>query len=754
MIYKTQTLAQLWGQQPRKSVLPPPSEEQRAIVEAVRGNNCVRITAYAGAGKTTTAMIIVCEDKKTNTIITYNRALADETRATIRELGLANVECHTYHGRVGVAAGKRGKVNNDSKLLAIVKQWDAGMPVAVPIATDRIILDEVQDMRPSFHRAVVHMVATHQPQMCLFGDANQILYDYGADDPAHTGFLMRPEEYFGHVTCRRAWVPATLNVSYRLTPRMAEFVNGVWGTHIVAGNMRSDLPVEYWHLSMYDARLVKRLKEVLDSYAAVDIAMLSPTNLHSADGKERPLQTIVNKLLLETCPDGRRRYNFAVKKPDAGTSAYKNKVRAWTHHASKGCTIKVTVVFGFNAFQGKQPNKNQMGVAISRSNHRLIVVHEARKDGAQPYCEPLNAAVMRSLVERGIVVAPDGIPDEFIVPQLDLPSEMIPVTGITHLGAATADRLLLYGTDVSRIGAQHDVAVSLTHRFHTGSRETEEDVSAIYGVAIPFAMEYRQTGAILNVESILNPVLVDAMASYTPDLVIALLKRTLTNLTLENTTAIRAAFAPPKTRGVDVIQTLRRLRPRCPCLANVAVSDRRRFDQIFAEHHLQRVGEIYARPVKTPPEFMYLANAYMAVEGTHELFVQIGDEYNWVNSSAFQQAVDILLTHVPSGEYEQCLSAAVTPPVHGSRRIVTGVLGCLDVQVTPTFGYELKFVHELSIEYELQALLYAAILAANADAAARCILFNARNGEQVVKEIRPKEASLLLREAAACGAGM
>ena len=221
----TRTLTQLWNMQtttPRKG-LPRASQEQVAIVEAVRGGHCVRITAYAGTGKTTTAMIVVCDDDKTNTIITYNRALADETNATIRKLGISNVVCYTYHARVGIAAAMRGKVNNDAKLLTIVDQWDRGVPVRQPIVSDRVMIDEVQDMRPSFYRAVVHMIAPNR-QLLVLGDENQMLYDYGKDDVAHTGFLMQPHEYFASVTVGREWVTRTLSTSYRLTQNIACFV--------------------------------------------------------------------------------------------------------------------------------------------------------------------------------------------------------------------------------------------------------------------------------------------------------------------------------------------------------------------------------------------------------------------------------------------------------------------------------------------------------------------------------------------------
>lgn len=762
------TLTQMWKLAPAPTALrpdrltvaqpaelPPASEEQRLIVEAVRGDRCVRITAYAGTGKTTTAMIVVCSDAKTNLILTYNRALADETNATIRKLKLTNVACRTYHAQVGIAAGMRGQCSNDAKMLQILRHWDAGVPVASPISEDRVLLDEVQDMRPSFYRAVMHMVAPGR-QMLVLGDENQMLYDYGEDDAARLDYLQRPDVHFLAKTCERRWVSRTLSTSYRLTPKVAEFVNLLWGIEIVAGNTRSDLPVEYWCLNTYDPTLLRRLREVFASERAEDVAMLTPVNLHSADGKERPLQHVVNQLLLDRDADGRRKYNFAVKKPDAGTSAYKNKIRAWTHNASKGCTIGCTIVLGMSAYRGRQPKKNQLGVAISRSNRRLIVVHECDKDGVpHPYCEPLNGELLTQLVERGVVVAQDGIPTDTVEAPPPPEPETISVTSITHLSAATIERMLRYGTDTARVEATHEIEVALTHEFHTGRHATEEDVSPIYGIAIPFAMEYARTRCIPLVESMVsNPILVNGSMLYGPDQVVALLRQARVAMTLDETNAVLAAFQSQSTRGTTVIDTLRDLRRRHRFLSRACVCERRRFDKIFAEHHLQRVDHIYYHtPDKGPSDFMYLANAYIAAEGTHELFVQIGDDYAWVDESAFARAVSVLLERVPHGEYERSACAPIDPPIHGERVIVDGLAGALDVQVDDLTAYELKFVRELTCEHELQALLYAALLAIAAGAQAQCVLLNARTGEAIEKTIEPSAAARLVRDAAQAKAG-
>ena len=747
------TLEEIWGVAPvPPKGLPPLSEEQRIIVDAVRGNKCVRITAYAGTGKSTTALCVVCSDTNSNLILTYNRALADEVNEMIRKFRLANVACRTYHAQVGISAGMRGKCSTDAKLLEILRRWESKMlEVARPICEDRVILDEVQDMRPSFYRAVMQMVSPNR-QMLVLGDEHQMLYDYGAHDRACLDFLARPHDMFATKTLEREWVSCRLSTSYRLSAKMTRFINLMWGTDIRSGNFLSDIPVEYWCINMFDPRLIGRLRGLIDGCENwEDVAFLSPMNLRSPNGTRRPLQWIINQLLLVETPDGDRRYNFAIKNPDGGSSDYKNKVRVWTYNASKGCTIKCTVVFGFSAYKGRQPGKNPLGVAISRSNHRLIVVHDRdwKTNMPNPYCKPLTREILTMLVDDGVVVARDGVPEDTFETLPTPDPAPLTVTMITHLSAETIGELLAYGHDVHRSPPTHDINVRLTHDFHTGLYKTVEDVSAIYGVALPFALEDARKGGIALTESMLNPLIVEPSKRFEANDIIQMLRDASIAITLDEMDLLRSEFESP-VRGSKVIEKLRLLRNQHAFLSRVCVCDRRRFDQIFAEYHMERVLRTYNRRAVglTPTDYMYLANAFIAIEGTHELFVQIGVDYSWVDDDAFVDALAALEASVPDGQHECIVSAPIVPHVVSDRHVVDAMIGIIDVCVDSSTAYELKFVRELTYEHELQALIYAAILAISNNTVASCVLFNARTGESIGKSIEPDPARTLLRHAA------
>ena len=113
-----------------------------------------------------------------------------------------------------------------------------------------------------------------------------------------------------------------------------------------------------------------------------------------------------------------------------------------------------------------------------------------------------------------------------------------------------------------------------------------------------------------------------------------------------------------------------------------------------------------------------LANAFIAIEGTHELFVQIGVDYSWVDDDAFVDALAALEISVPDGQHECIVSAPIDPHVVGDQHVVDAMIGSIDVCVDTSTAYELKFVRELTYEHELQALLYAAIPAISNETAA------------------------------------
>jgi hypothetical protein len=81
--------------------IPPPSEEQLAIVENLgRGFNVI-VNSVAGSGKTTTSLHVAKGNsflRPETLLLTYNARLKDETRMRAKAMGLhRNMEVHSFH---------------------------------------------------------------------------------------------------------------------------------------------------------------------------------------------------------------------------------------------------------------------------------------------------------------------------------------------------------------------------------------------------------------------------------------------------------------------------------------------------------------------------------------------------------------------------------------------------------------------------------------------------------------------------------
>ena len=342
----------------RSRGLPTPSQEQQAAINAILSGNCLTIPSVAGSGKTTTMLQIASHlcysldptehlDSNTMstisgsgsgidsasqptsqgqrhpslsiqarhrhrkvTIVTYNRSLSDECRERIMRCGLdCTVWCYTIHGLVSKIAKR--VCFDDKKLNEVIQMWDhqeekesrqnrtgtgnSTFGAELEMELDILMLDEAQDLRPLFYKAICHILRMNENrlrnkrlraasassnaicgngtgqicddrnksdtnmnlnmdieddglQMCLVGDPKQMLYDFPTygNDKASTKYMQEPIKYWGQFTHPRKWETCKLSISYRLTPNMASFVNAFWGTSIQGGNTRvKNLPVEY-----------------------------------------------------------------------------------------------------------------------------------------------------------------------------------------------------------------------------------------------------------------------------------------------------------------------------------------------------------------------------------------------------------------------------------------------------------------------------------------------------------------------------
>lgn len=736
------------------------SNEQSIAIDHIRKGYSLKIIASAGAAKTTTALLLAkgCPQKYF-LVLTYNTELACEMRERCKQCGLTNIDCQTIHAQI--AQSSHRKCFTDRMLIEQLRRWQNGGTLK-RLTVDVLILDEAQDLRPTFYEAITYMMPATRCQIIGMGDPKQLLYDYHKDDAATDMYLRHMQKYFGDYVRTDLWRECCLSISFRLTPKRTGFVNQIWNTSIVPGNTKDpDTPVEYWHMGAYDPAFRERLVQIFDAHKPDDILIISHQNLKSKTGKERPLSCHINKLIDIKNEQGLQKYKFAIKDHDAeGKASTENKIRVFTMCASKGLTVPVAIVFGFDMYRGRQAPINQVCVALSRASERLIVVHTKDNRG-QPnsYYPGLSSSILRDMIADGTVVAPDGVPEDITYTPEPPKPEALPVTAITHISAMTQMRLIEYCTVTTLQEPQPPMPLETVRTFRTGVSPTQEEFSAIYGTAIPFALKWKRIRRIPEVEHILNRILIVQREIYNEARLYDTLAMRGVHLTPLEMQTIHARFeefhsdAPfawmPGSRVIDMLK----MEQGCgnlPSLEHLGIYDEMRYERAFPQQFLDIIREKYAKPNKEPPDFMILANTICAYDSTHELMTQMGSNYDWVNDQVFLRALEIFEEHVPAEcTFEVQRHHTFDPPVESQDRCYQAIIGVLDALHEDSTVFELKFTSSITDEHILQTMLYVSMqICEKHQDTGKGILLNARTEECLRIDVTRERAFEVLRMAA------
>jgi len=208
----------------------PISDEQRRVLEYIHAGHNVVVDACAGSGKSTTILSIAKEMPNKKILqFTYNSMLRHEIKEKVKELGLTNILVHTYHSFA--VNYYSDAAHTDTGIRQIIRS-NTHPRIAFP-KMDILVLDEAQDMTLLYFQLIVKfakdrfnqetVTLTHF-QLLILGDYMQGLYEFkGADirfltmaDQVWKGFPFLQSPVFAKTT---------LNMSYRITNQMAQFVN-------------------------------------------------------------------------------------------------------------------------------------------------------------------------------------------------------------------------------------------------------------------------------------------------------------------------------------------------------------------------------------------------------------------------------------------------------------------------------------------------------------------------------------------------
>ena len=398
--------------------LPPPSPEQAAVVRSVRDRVNVVCEAVAGSGKTTTVLHCARDvPDLTFLVLTYNARLKLTTRQRARELGLSNVETHSFHA---CAARYYLPGCRDDEALRRLVEEDA--PPRSALRFDCLVVVEAQDMTPLLHRFVLKVLRdagnARSTQMLVLGDSWQSIYQFRDAEPrfltmadrgvyalAETPFSRSERSAEESSASVPAWRHHTLRTSFRASPRIASFVNdAMLGFECIRASPREHLPdggdgapVTYMvgnAFAVASQEIADEIEHLLSprggGYAPDDIFVLTPSLKGAKLNSKTPLAQLENTLVMRC---GVPVYVSLADEEELSDALTRGKICFTTFHSSKGLERPVVIVFGFSGdyftyFARDAPKAvcpNTLYVAATRASERLYVVGEQEEGGKLPF---------------------------------------------------------------------------------------------------------------------------------------------------------------------------------------------------------------------------------------------------------------------------------------------------------------------------------------------------------------------------------
>jgi len=357
-----------------------PSKEQQNIIQQVQENYNVIVDSVAGSGKTTTILHIAKHNPTKRILnLTYNANLKIETREKVINYEIPNIEIHSYHSFCVKYYNHECFTDNEIiKILKTDKQPKKG-----GFYYDLFILDETQDMTPIYYELFCKIYINNkhkETQICVFGDEKQSIFSFNKADPRFITFCDKLMNFNA-----MEWKRCRLNVSFRITQPMSDFINNVcFGYDRIISTKESVHKPEYIICNPFHN--VYKLVDIIDDYLKLgynpdDIFILSP----SVRGSERsPIRHLENKFKT-IYPD----VPIFVPKSDGekvDSDVLKNKMVFMTFHQSKGLERKVVFVMNFEESYSLYYNQNyekticpnELYVAITRASERLVLIHDFR----------------------------------------------------------------------------------------------------------------------------------------------------------------------------------------------------------------------------------------------------------------------------------------------------------------------------------------------------------------------------------------
>ena len=355
-----------------------PTPEQLAAIDNILAGKNVILQALPGSGKSAVAYETIrrCRDT-TILIVSYNRSLSNETKKHLGTMCLPSTKCvrsYTFHGLASAISGR--VCGNDQQFSEVLAQLETTTHHHWEMAGfTLLIIDEVQDMRPSlsqFVRLLLTKVCrdTRPLRMLLLGDPRQLLYHFYRQNRADHRFLTLADMLYHS----RPWVQCSLTRSFRSTYAMAIVLNALVPGHYM--DPRSTGPCQPVELYIGDIRAdtSNNIVRILGADRHTNVLLLCPsTNAAS------PARPIVRTMLSSGIAVRVIRSGNLSDPPVLYTEEVESPggVSVQTFCSSKGLEAPVVVVL-CDRTSIFDTMENATYVALTRATRRLIIIADAR----------------------------------------------------------------------------------------------------------------------------------------------------------------------------------------------------------------------------------------------------------------------------------------------------------------------------------------------------------------------------------------
>lgn len=425
----------------------------------------VVVEAVPGAGKTHMIVALAQSFEESSLILAYNNALASEIQSLIDP---ERVQCFTFHSLCSRCVRV---VRDDLQLLRAVEALEQG---ELTIATDDVpparvvFIDEAQDVRPVYIRLLKALGLIRQAErIYVFGDRNQLIYDYDPNFPACLDVLTRPN---AHVRKGVAWNRVVASVSRRLPPPVASLVSDLFGVVI-----KSDTAVSRSGTSpppMVEVRTptsMYRLAQELHDLKDVPHLLLVDRRR-----KNGPLRALLNEWSRQGVVMNVHRETEHNERATMTCATY------WSAKGLQHDTVVVVVP--------EQTPRNPLYVALTRTLRRLIVVIDPK--------EP-HAALCQAIARHPEAVTVTSQRAARAIASTRTLDPTVSLSGRKEYGGSTAVPEHCVGTP--------RVSVPISSVFQDDSQLSGDIVVAM---ALAWT-EIRCTGACRLVDEVLQPLVIE-----------------------------------------------------------------------------------------------------------------------------------------------------------------------------------------------------------------------------------------------------